>query len=480
MVLERGGQASAIVGACLIDGVASSPLEDQTIWIEAGRIRAIGPRTQLRLPANIPVFEALGKYVIPGLMNANVHLLGDARLQNLLRYEGRYEDLIEEAAQVALKSGLTTVFDTWGPRRALQSVRDRIDAGQALGSRIFCAGNIVGFDGPLSADFFVKEIETVSPAVGRRINATWVEHVGRQLMWRTPEEVREAVRLYIERGIDFVKYASNEHGGPFLAFSLATQTAIVEEAHCAGRTAQAHTTSVEGLRVAIEAGCNLIQHANLTGPTPIPGATLELLAKRQTGTVVFPWTERALQWLQQKASPHTRTSWLAADTNVRHLIDAGVPLLLANDGTLFSTDLSTDPVFLDGPWSVPGEDSLISLTHGHFAWLRAMEEKGCEPMAMLHAATRNIAEAYGKSKDLGTVAPGKIADLLILDKNPLESASHYRAIHSVIKSGSLIDRSALPVRPLFTGPAESPLPEEASYVPFLQDSEALPPCPMCR
>jgi hypothetical protein len=238
--------------------------------------------------------------------------------------------------------------------------------------------------------------------------------------------------------------------------------------------------SVEGLRVAVQAGCDLIQHANLTGPVEIPGTTLELMTRRKTGTVVFPFTERALQRLREKASAATLTGWHAADANVRHFIRAGVPLLLANDGTLFSTDLSTDPLFRAGPWCVPGEDSLISLEHGHFAWLRAMEEKGCPPMDMLRAATRNIAAAYGKGKDFGTLETGKVADLLILDANPLASAKNYRTIHRIIKDGSVVDPGALPVRRLLTAGATTPVVEEASYVPFLQAADAFPFCPMCR
>src|SRR5262245_18474307 len=131
-----------IYGATIIDGVAERPVEGKTIWIEGTRIKAIGMRDELSVPADVPVIDARGKYVIPGLMNANVHLLGDSRMENLLRHLGRYEELIAEAAQVALKGGLTTVFDTWGPRRSLMTVRDRVNAGELPGCRIFCAGNI--------------------------------------------------------------------------------------------------------------------------------------------------------------------------------------------------------------------------------------------------------------------------------------------------------------------------------------------------
>lgn len=476
---NKNAETLAIIGGTIIDGIAQEPLEGRSIRIAGGRIEAIDRRDEIRLPSDTRVIDARGKYVIPGLMNANVHLLCDVRLENLARHMSHCEDLIAESAQVALKNGITTVFDTWGPRRFLISVRDRINAGELPGSRIFCAGNIIGFDGPFSQDFVAKAPEVASDAFVKRINAIWVENVGRHLMWLPPEHVAQEVRAYIGKGIDFVKYGSNNHyPGAFLAFSPLTQAAIVEEAHRAGITAQAHTMSVEGLRVAIEAGCDLIQHANMTGPVPIPETTLELMARRKIGAVVFPWTRRGLDWILGNVSDAERTAWAASDMNARNLIRSGASLLLANDGSIFAPEAMTDSGLSKSWVATPAEDSLIRLDQGHFAWFRAMEEKECPPMEMLKAATRNIAVAYGKDKDLGTLEPGKIADMLILDKNPLQAAENYRSIHLILKDGALVNRDALPVNPILTRPAEPIAEEEASYVPFF-GSGRFPMCPMC-
>lgn len=472
-----------ISGATIIDGVAERPIEGSAIVIDGGRIQAIAPRDQLGSIAGAQFIDARGKYVIPGLMNANVHLLMDIRLENLARYLGRYEELIAESAQVALRSGLTTVFDTYGPRRFLMAVRDDINAGKTIGSRIFCAGNIIGFDGPFSDDFnfFAKGAETASGAMARRINSIWVENVGRHLMWLPPDQVAHHVREYISKGINFIKYGSNDHyPGSFLAFSPQVQAAIVNEARRAGITAQAHTMSVEGLRVAIEAGCDLIQHANVTGPVPIPESTLELIAKNKTGAVVFPWTERGFEWILQNVNDMERNMWLASDANARALIRCGATLLLANDGAIFAPEKLTTQTLNKSWGAAPVEDGLISLSEGHFVWFRAMEEKGCAPMEMLRAATRNIAVAYGKDKDLGTLEPGKLADLLILDRNPLQSAENYRSIHRIMKEGSFVDREALPLNPLLTRPMDAAEEEEASYVPFITPRRVVPHiCPTC-
>lgn len=357
------------------------------------------------------------------------------------------------------------------------AVRDRINAGDIPGSRIFCAGNIIGFDGPLSDDFFAKAAEVASAAMVKRINAIWVENVGRHLMWLTPQQVADEVRNYIARGIDFIKYASNEHGasaGAFLQFSPRVQRSMVEEARRAGITAQAHTTSGEGLWIAIEAGCDLIQHANITGPIQISEETLELLAKCRAGAVVFPLTQRALDWLRQNASDRSWTMWHASDVNARNLIRSGARLLLANDGAILAPEALADPMYAKSWAGLPEDDGLAPLATGHFAWFRAMEEKGCPPMEMLKAATSNIAAAYGKGKDLGTLEPGKIADLLVLDKNPLESAAHYRSIHTILKQGKRVDRERLPLNPILTLPLEAPVEEEARYAPFLTNRSTFP------
>ena len=88
------------------------------------------------------------------------------------------------------------------------------------------------------------------------------------------------------------------------------------------------------------------------------------------------------------------------------------------------------------------------LGEGHIDWIRAAEEKGMRPMDVLLAATRNIAQAYRVDSDLGTLEKGKLADMVILDKDPLESPDSYRSISLIIKAGHIVNRSTLPTRRL--------------------------------
>lgn len=470
-----------IGGATIIDGLRNEPLEGHSLWIEQGRIRALAPQRELE-GVQAERLDATGKFVIPGLMDANVHLLEDMRLENLARYEGRYEDLIVEAAQVALRNGLTTVFDTAGPRVPLMAVRDRINRGEVIGSRFFCAGSIMGLDGPFSRDFNARALDVASAAFAERMNAMCVENVGPALSWMSANQVAAEVRAYIEKGIDFVKYASSEHrwGDPttFLVFSPQVQAAIVEEAHRAGLTAQAHASSVESLRVAVEAGCDLVQHCNITGPFPIPDSTLEQMVKRRTGAVVFAFTQRRFDWIIQNC-PTDRPYFSTSDDNCRTLMKAGALILPGSDAGVFAPEMGSDPSF-SKYWLAPGEDNLIELGQGHFHWLKAMEEKGMPPMDILRAATRNVAVAYRKDADLGTLEPGKIADLLVLDENPLLAARNYRSIHLILKEGRRVDRERLPLEPILTRPMPPPSAEVLAYRAHRHIGRSgFPVCPMC-
>lgn len=116
----------AIVGGTIIDGTGGPPLADGVILIEGGKIMAIARSGQISIPKKASRIDASGKYIIPGLIDGNAHFIFGTSVEYLARYEGRYEDLAEESAQVALKAGVTTAFDTWGPLQPLMNVRDRI------------------------------------------------------------------------------------------------------------------------------------------------------------------------------------------------------------------------------------------------------------------------------------------------------------------------------------------------------------------
>ncbi|PHZ86741.1 amidohydrolase family protein [Paremcibacter congregatus] len=447
----------AITGATIIDGNGGSPLKNGTLVIDGNRIIAVGKTRDIDVPAGARIIKAEGKYIIPGLMDTNVHLFIEMAVETLAKYEGQYDKLIIEAAQVALKAGVTTVFDSYGPRQPLVDARDAINLGEEIGSRIYLAGNIVGYDGPFSGDFWPDAKATTSPSFVKKINDMWVQDVGRRLVWMAPEQLGGALEPYLKKDIDFVKYGASGHSigeMHFLTFSEKAQDVIVKTVKGAGLTVQTHTTSVESLRIAVEAGVDLLQHCDVTGPVVVPDSTIKMMAERQIPCAPLTMTvlgeEARIKFLkvfgasQPEANQEFIDSIQISRQNVRKMLDAGVPLLLSTDSYLNSKRVEEWFGISDAV------ESLTVLGEGHFHWLKAMEERGMDAMTMLMSATRDIARAYKIDKDLGTLEKGMIADLLILDENPLKSSGNYKKIHMIMKDGRKVDRDTLPTRRFLT------------------------------
>jgi imidazolonepropionase-like amidohydrolase len=436
-------------GATVIDGTGKPPLENATLVVDNGRVVSVA--SDPHIPRGARVIDVRGKFIIPGMMDANVHLDFGITPEYLFGFDRHYDELILEAAQVELKNGVTTVFDTWGPREPLVKVRDRINAGNVVGARMFIAGNIIGIGGPTSADFYPAIRAVISKVDADRIDAIWEQGVGADLLWQTPAEVRARVRAYVQDGkLDFVKYLSSGHVQmQMIAFSPDAQRAIVEEAHRAGLTVQAHSTSPESLKLEIEAGVDLLQHCDISGMEPIPDETIKLIVERHLPCAALLMTNRHLAWSDERGPLALRPMIRAKDASDRKLIDAGATLLLTTDGGLRGPNADSNPIF---GASLSGQvDQPTALGAGNILWLEAAIERGMKPMEALLSATRNVAVAYKKG-DLGSLEPGKYADFLVLGKDPLADPENYASIVDVYKEGVRVERSALPTARIMAKP----------------------------
>ncbi|WP_425155472.1 amidohydrolase family protein [Candidatus Palauibacter sp.] len=233
-----------------------------------------------------------------------------------------------------------------------------------------------------------------------------------------------------------------------ISFSERVQRVIVEEGHRAGMTVQTHTTSVESLDMAIEAGVDIITHGDISGPVvPIPMETVRKLVELDIAVSVLPITQRRLEALQQHNPDGTLTPYMAIGReNQTRMIEAGVSMLLSTDAGI------KHPVLLAESGTIASDtvDQRTKLGEGHFNALAALEELGMAPMEILRSATSHIARAYEMEDEIGSLQAGMIADLVILDANPLDAARNYRSIHAVIKDGQRVDLDALPVAPIIS------------------------------
>jgi len=453
----------AFEGATVIDGNGGPPLVDAVVLVDGERIRAVGPRAQVAIPADAERIDVRGKYIVPGLMDANVHLIpwpSWTYIEFLARYENNFEGIATEAAQIALKHGFTTVFDSMGPARPEMRVRDRINRGELLGPRIFVAGNIVGF----RAVFRTREsMASASKAFQARINEQFELNGGPDLAWMTPTQIKLEMAKYLAEGVDFVKYGASGDGAPVnseigqhavLRFTPEQQRAMVEAVHAVGKIIQTHQTSAEALRIVVEAGVDMAQHCAQTGPTRIAEETIQLMVKRKfsCGTQWGPLSETQQRQVANRSFPGSdrdngKPGVDFSVENAVRLIDASVPQLVSTDAGTIDPDVAKDFGPEGGPGGLGGHAGLIG--EAEFANMLAMKQRGMTPMAIIQSATRNIAAAY-KLASLGTLEPGKFADLVVIDADPLVDVQNLRKIRMVIKDGRTIDLERLPEAPILT------------------------------
>jgi len=457
------GAPLAITNVALIDGLGGSPVRDATVVVDGSRFAAAGRGGSVPIPDGAQVINASGKWIVPGFMNGNVHLLdawslmmGIGGIEYLARYEGRFEAVIEEAAQVALRNGITTVFDTYNALEPVLAARDRVNAGKALGARIFAAGNIVGMGGPFSADFHLAARKTISPTFANRVDALFEAGVGHQLSFLPHYEVRPRIRDYLARGVDMLKIAVSDHGMMTFGFDRSYQTfsprvleVMFDEARSAGVPILTHTMSIESLNIAVERSADVLIHATLTAQQPIEHDLLEQIVRKGSWCEIQTVNEAYQQQLESNRSGMAAYGGFVHAQNERLLIEAGAPILMGTDAGCPSHDVLADlPANErdDRPWTL-GAD--------HFHWTQSIVEKGMTPLAAIAAATLNVARAYGKADTLGSIEAGKIADFVLLDADPLADIRNLRSIAAVYKQGIEIDRKSLPVEPLVTSPARS-------------------------
>jgi imidazolonepropionase-like amidohydrolase len=467
---QAGEPAVAIVGATVIDGNGGQPLADATVLVVGKRIKAVGPRSSVQVPPGARVIDGAGKFVTPGFIDSNVHLSMFGNLEQLARYQDRTVAITLESAQLHLKHGVTTVRDSYGQLRALVQVRDMIARGEAAGPRMLVAGNIVGWGGPFSISFSIVRDTGLSP-FQERFNDEITQGSGEELMDMSLEELRTAINKYLDKGPDFIKYGGTGHfsNPTFIGFSPDAQKVIVEETHKRSRFAETHSTSVEGLRLSVLAGIDVIQHPEYLTPRDIPDELVKLIVGRKVICAISAnnayhgeaWQthlkDKAEAESKRKAAPAPpspgrpktlaeirkerqdfgldRETWRR---NAEKLIRAGAIIAIASDNTVTYPPEYTRPPKPD--YRQAGIASLISI--------EGMVELGMTPLQAISAGTRNGAMAANGLRDFGTVEAGKSADLVLLDESPVVEIRNIRKQRLVMKEGRIFEPQTLPETPV--------------------------------
>jgi imidazolonepropionase-like amidohydrolase len=464
----------AIVGATVIDGTGAAPITNATIVMKDRRITAIGAKGSVAVPQGATVIDGTGKYVTPGFIDTNVHISMYANLETLARYLPRAAEVVVEGAQLELKYGITTVRDSYGELPTLVKVRDMVARGDVVGPRMLVAGNIVGWGGPFTITFAQMKDSGLSP-FQEQVNDLIAQGAGEELMDLTPAELRVAINKYMDKGPDFVKYGGTSHWNSpvFIGFSLDAQKALIEEVHKRNLMADTHSTSIEGLKLSILAGVDVIQHPEVLDPREIPDELVQMIKERKIiGSMLVnqitgdAWkrhlkTKETNQKKQADAATdadatktktlserrqEARDLGLAIDMrrrNAEKLVRAGVILTPGTDNYI-----GTAPEFRREPkavWTEPGMGTITAI--------EGYVELGMTTLQAITAGTKNGAIACKMQKDLGTIEVGKLADVVVLDADPVSDIHNIRKINRIVRDGRVIDPGTLPTSPVWYKPS---------------------------
>ena len=275
------GQVVAIEGGTLIDGNGGAPVADAVVVVDGARIAAVGPRGAVKVPAGASIVDARGKVCYAGVhryQRASCRCtagLGTGTSRWCGISLGRTRSCWK-ARRSIWRMAITTVRDSYGMLMPLIQVRDSIARGEATGARILAAGNIVGWGGPYSITFSLTPQKDLT-LFQEQMNDYISQGAGEDLADMTPAELRVAIDKYLDKGPDFLKYGGTSHFAQptYIGFSPEAQKVMVEEAHKRGKVAETHSTTIEGLRLSIQAGIDLIQHPELLTPREMPDDLVE-------------------------------------------------------------------------------------------------------------------------------------------------------------------------------------------------------------
>jgi imidazolonepropionase-like amidohydrolase len=428
--------AVAITHVTVIDATGAPPQPEMTVIVEDGHIAALGRSAGLRPPAHATVVNARGKYLIPGLWDMHVHeVFGD--------WLPRNEQVVPP---LFVANGITGVRDMGGDLDVLLEWRAQIAAGRLLGPRMIIAGPML--DGPIPR--FPSSAPVANAADARRV-----------------------VDDLTKRGVNFIKIQSLiPRDGYFAAADEAKRLGMVFVGHVpdavrASEASNAGQKSIEHFTGIFE-GCSTIEDKLVTGTPRGPGPNVRtydpgraqkliaLMARNRT------WQVPTLVW--------EHGQWLVDDIDLSHdpLTKYAPAAWKDHTWPMFVHDImqsmDTDPLpvrkrffqmeldmtlamFRAGVPFMAGTDTAagvhvfpgFSLHQELSLFVRA----GLTPMQALQTATRNPAEFMGRLKDLGTIEQGKLADLVLLDANPLDDIGNTRRIRAVVLAGRYLDRNRL-------------------------------------
>lgn len=399
----------------LIDGSGGAPAPNEALVIEGNRIRSMGRLPEdlrLEAPGEAQVIDASGQWIMPGLIDGHCHLsFGYPDMPGIASARGSSSPAFSTLraarnAQKVLRAGVTSVSVPGGTWFIDVALRDAIAAGLIEGPRIFCAGNFIVTYGSI-LDSEPSWVGTPEHAIGVLAN-----NVG---------EMIAEVRRQCKHGVNLIKLADSAWGDT-QTIAPEELAAVTQEAHRRNARITIHSRGSASTRAAAEAGVDWILHADLA-----TAADLDVVA--ENGVRLMP----TMTFLQRAADLGAASGRRQAEMEgIKRSLEGAVGILEGARArgitVLCGTDSGNSPLMPYGELHANEPELLVR--YG-----------GYTPMQAIVACTRDNAFAVGLEDEVGVLAPGKLADLLLVTADPLKDirvlqGGHHLAM--VIKDGQIV------------------------------------------
>jgi imidazolonepropionase-like amidohydrolase len=402
-----------VIAGGLLDIESGKIRQDQAIIVIGDRIVEVGAMSELLRPANATLIDLGDLTVLPGLIDAHTHLNGNPNLHGYRRLEmsaSRTAIYGVVGAKATLMAGFTTVRNVGAGHFADVALRDAIEAGEVPGPRMKVSGPSLGMtgghcDSNLLPPRYQQRAEGVADG---------------------PWAVRAKVRENIKYGVDLIKFCAT--GGVLskgtevgaVQYTLEEMQALVDEAHAHGRKVAAHAHGTEGIKRAIRAGVDSVEHVSL-----LDDEGLRLAIKAGTALVMDIYVDDYIIAQGESAGilPESLDKSRQVASNMRENMRRAH---LAGANVVFGTDSGVYP-------------------HGNNAiQFGYMVRYGMSPLDAIRSATVKAASLLDMDGDVGLIAPGYFADLIAVAGNPLDDVTLLQDVRVVIKGGTVIKAAESP------------------------------------
>ncbi len=412
--LAQGAKNAATVDVAIhagkvLDARSGNYLTDQIIWIEGDRIKEVGKASEIsgRLPAGVKVIDLSNATVLPGLIDCHTHLTMtpyDSGPAGMRKSYPRQALTGARNARVTLEAGFTTVRNVGANGYSDIALRDAINAGDVPGPRMLASGPALGITGGHGDNnFLAPQYNWSDDGVADGVNGVTLK-----------------VRQDIKYGADVIKFMAtggvlSEGDNPALAqYSPEEMKAIVDTAHGLDRRVAAHAHGATGIKYAVLAGVDSIEHGSY-----INDEDIQLM--KQHGTYLVPtvyledWLMENLQTLGLTPNMIEKAKMVLpiAQEHLSHAFKEGVKVAFGTDAAVYPHGLNAHEF-----------GKMVSM--------------GMTPLQSIQAATVNAADLIGWTDRVGTIEEGKFADIIAVQGDPLADVRVLENVRFVMKGGEVI------------------------------------------